>query len=398
MENLTGTQILIEYTIPSATDENGDTFKLARLIPANSELEENFDLNGYQLNLRGRRNASYNTMISSVKVMVDPALSAPYTLRAGEGFRVRNTFKRIIPQYARGYFGEVSSTANATEAFNLLSAINFDRIDITEFDIKILIDNGVGADLGLSIETLGAVNQQTGATALLNHSIIGSRQFLSRAIFLGPNLDPPVKHIQRSYDFNQNNSNLDALLEVNPTHLFYDLSVDINPLGNVTLGNDFVYFGHNLSAVMQVDIPIKIGVDGLLLNDTFDFLFEEPNPEDGSGLINSGYLNLYLSNGYPLGADIVLNILNEQGEDIGELVPGGAVIDGALVNEFGKVVEEASSTVKIPVDQTKIAMLKAGRMIKMSASLSSTDGRVIQLYDNHVIKFSLVADFNMNTP
>lgn len=398
MENLTGTQILIEYTIPSATDENGDTFKLARLIPANSELEENFDLNGYRLNLRGRRNASYNTMISSVKVMVDPALSAPYTLRAGEGFRVKNTFKRIVPQYARGYFGSVNSNASASEAFDLLTAVSYDRIDITEFNVKMIIDNGVGADLGLTIEELGSVNQGNATTALLAHPIIGSKQLLSRAIFLGENMDPPVKHIQKSYEFNEDNSNLDALIEVNPTHLFYDVNIDINPLGNITLGNDFVFFGHNLSAVMQVDIPIKLGVEGLVLTDTFDFLFEEPNPEEGSGLINSGYLNLYLINGYPLGAEIALEVLNEQSEVIGELAPGGSSIGAAHVNSIGKVIQPISSVIKMPVDQAKIAMLKEGRMIKMTARLSSTDGGIIHLYDNHVIKFSLVADFNVNTP
>lgn len=398
MENLTNTQILIQYRIPSATDANGDTFRLDRLIPAKSSLEETFNLDAYRLNLRGRRNASFNTLISEVTVMVDPALTGTYNFTAGEGFRVENTIEEIIPQYARGYFGAEQSTYADASAFDLLNEIRYDRIDITDFRVEMLLDNGVGADLGLNIRSLGSRNTNDGAEAQLQHEVINNAQQLSRAIYLGDDSDPLVKHIQQRIVFDQTNSNLDELIELNPTELFYDLDIDINPLGNISLGNDFVVFGHDLTATMDVDIPIKLGLEGLVLADTFAFLFEESNPEQGTGLINQGFLRLYVENEYPLDAEVQLTVLDENNVPLIELFDTPQRILAAEVDAQGKAIGFTASTVEMPVNGEVIDALKQGRSIRMEAHIDSYEQQVIQLYDNHNIRFSLVADLNMNRP
>jgi hypothetical protein len=245
---------------------------------------------------------------------------------------------------------------------------------------------------------LGSRNTNSGEEVLLQHEVIDANQQLSRAIYLGDGSDPLVKHIQQQVLFNQDNSNLDELIELNPTELFYDLDININPLGNISLGNDFVAYGHDLTATMAVDIPIRLGVEGLVLVDTFAFRFEETNPEQGSELINEGFLRLHLENEYPLDADVQLTILDENNIALIDLFDAPQRVGGAMVDANGKPSGFTSAVVEMPVDAAVIDALRRGRSIRMDARVDSYEKQVVELYDNHQIRFSLVADLNMDRP
>ena len=112
----------------------------------------------------------------------------------------------------------------------------------------------------------------------------------------------PVKHITKTISFDESNSNLNELFELNPSALIYDIDLETNPLGNVSLGNDFVYYGHDLSATMLIDVPLRIGVEGLSLDDTFNL---NVDLEDNDQL-RDGTLDLYVENGFPFQADFNL--------------------------------------------------------------------------------------------
>lgn len=395
LRNTTRTQILAIYTIPSATDANGDTFRLERLIPAKTTLEEDFNLDGYNLDLRGRGQNSFNTLISEVVAMIDPAQTSNYTFKAGEGFRIENTFKKIIPQYARGYFGSENINFRDSTAFDLLNDIRFTALDISEFDVSLTINNGVGADLGFKIDELESYNDASGITSNLQHSIIGQNQFFGRAIDL---VEPanPVKYISKTFEFNDENSNLDELIELKPSGLIFDLDLKINPLGNISLGNDFVYYGHDLSLYVDVDIPVKIGLEGLVLQDTFAFTLEEENPEKGADRINSGFLKLDLDNEYPLAARVQLYVEDENRALLDSLLPAPQTIEATMVDANNRAIGSAQSLIEIPVNQEVVNLLRAGSFIRFKAIIDTYNKQVVNIYDDHSIRFKLVGDLNVN--
>ena len=93
-----------------------------------------------------------------------------------------NRFVDIIPDYARGYFGQrqvdVPFTTSSFDGFNNIIAGN---LDVDQVDVELEIVNGVGVDAQATIQQLSAVNSNSGQIVNLSHSIIGNTVNLSRA-------------------------------------------------------------------------------------------------------------------------------------------------------------------------------------------------------------------------
>lgn len=387
-------QIIANYRVLSATLD-GDTFELQEFVPAKSTVTKTFNLDGYSLNLRGLDGTSVNSLATQVEVMVDPAEGSTYNFSAGEGFSIENSFEKIIPQYAVGYFGSTNTVYEDETSLDIFEMIPFDALDIAEFDVRMTIDNGVGADLKMKILEMSTSNS-LGESASLSHSIIGQTQQLSRAVNLY-NAENPVKHIFKTFDFTHLNSNLDELVELRPNKLRYNLDLSINPLGNISLGNDFVYYGNDISVLLDMDVPLKVGVSGLVLQDTFDLEFVEENPDQGTGLINSGYLRVYFDNAYPFSTEVQLYLQDENGLEIDSLLPQAQTIASATADAQGEVLARGKSEIVIPVNQAIIEQLKLAKALRLRAVIDSYDGQVVNLYENYTIGFKMVADLNVNT-
>jgi len=387
-------QIIVKYQVLSATLD-GDTFELIEFVPGKSTFTGNFNLDGYALDLRGLNGNSVNTLATKVEVMVDPAEGSTYTFSAGEGFTIENKFDKIIPQYAVGYFGSSNTTYEDESAIDIFDEIPFDALDIAEFDVRMTIDNGVGADLQLKILEMSTANS-LGQSASLSHPVIEQTQQLSRAVNLYSK-ENPVKHIFKTFDFTHENSNLDELIELRPNRLQYNLDLSINPLGNISLGNDFVYYGNDISVSLDMDVPLKVGVSGLVLQDTFDVEFVEENPEQGTGLINGGYVRVYFDNGYPFSTEVQLYLQDENGVEIDSLLDQPQSIASAIADAQGELLVNGESEIVIPVNQEIIEKLKLAKAMRLLAVIDTYDGQVVNIYDNYTIGFKMVADLNVNT-
>jgi len=387
-------QIIVRYQVLSAT-LNGDTFELVEFVPAKSTFKGDINLDGYALDLRGLNGNSVNALATNVEVMVDPAEGSTYTFSAGEGFTIENKFEEIIPQYAIGYFGSTETTYEDSSPIDIFDDIPFEALDIAKFDVRMTIDNGVGADLQLKILEMSTSNA-FGASSSVSHPVIGQTQQLSRAVNLYSK-ENPVKHIFKTFEFTDQNSNLDQLVEIRPNVLHYNLDLSINPLGNISLGNDFIYHGHDISVNLDMDVPLKVGVSGLVLQDTFDVEFVEENPEQGTGLINGGFVRVYFDNGYPFSTEVQLYLQDENGVEIDSLLDQAQTIASATADAQGELLSNGKSEIVIPVDQEVIEQLKRAKAMRLRAVIDTYDGAVVNIYSSYTIGFKMVADLNVNT-
>ncbi len=394
LTNNLNSQIIVKYQVLSATLD-GDTFELVEFIPAKSTFTGDFNLDGYALDLRGIDGSSVNALATKVEVMVDPAEGSTYTFSAGEGFTLDNSFEKIIPQYAIGYFGSTNTTYADESVLDIFDQIPFEALDISEFDVRMTIDNGVGADLQLKILEMSTANA-FGESASLSHPVIGQTQQLSRAVNLYSE-EKPVKHIFKTFDFTNENSNLDQLIELRPDKLQYNLDLSINPFGNISLGNDFIYYGNDISVILDMDVPLKVGVSGLVLQDTFDVEFVEENPEQGTGLINGGYVRVYFENGYPFSTEVQLYLQDENGVELDSLLDQPQSIASATADAQGELIAKGESEIVIPVSQEIIEQLKLTKAMRLRAVIDTYGGQVVNIYDNYTIGFKMVADLNVNT-
>jgi hypothetical protein len=395
LENTIDKPVLFQYAIYSAT-LNGDTFFVEERIEANDTMTRKYSLEGYDLDLRGESGTGFNTVVTFIQAMIHPSETENHKFNAGDEFNVKNTVKNIIPEYVEGYFGNQSIRFDEDESVKVFEKLPFKSVNVTEYDMDLFIDNGIGADLKLSINELTSFNGSTSNRVGLSHSIVGSKELFTRAINLYDQNDP-VRHIQKAYSFTDENSNLDKLLENRPDRFLFDLSIEVNPLGNVSLGNDFAWYGHNLSAIMKLDLPLIVSVKGAEFTDTTDFVFESGQSANTTKRINSGQLNLYLENGYPFGATVQFYLMDTIGTVIDSLLSMPTTLDGALENQLGVVEESVKSVVAIPVDQELFSNLEEAGLLKTNVQLNTTGLDSIHIRSNSLIGYKLTADLNVAT-
>ena len=131
---------------------------------------------------------------------------------------------------------------------------------------------------------------------------------------------------------NSNNSNIKALLENLPDKISYNIDVAINPNGNISNGNDFVFTDKLIDASLDVEIPLSFFATNLTLIDTVDVSLTEQTEHNR---VNSGTLTLKVDNGFPLEASIQLYLLNENGNVYDSLLTStlveAAPVDGNLI-------------------------------------------------------------------
>jgi len=304
-------KIIVTYTIPGAT-RNGDTLILNDIVPAatisqDGYLKKIIDLSGYDLDLTGISKSEVNTLVTRAEGVLDTNAAGPVVISGGSKITYKNKFVDVVPFFVRGYFGtqqlHFGPETTTTSAF---SAITGGTLDLEQVDVNLEFKNGIGVDAQLILNQFSTTNTNTGMNNLLIHSSIGTSLNLNRAQLT--NTIPEVIYSSYNLDMNTVNSNIDQLTEIFPNEISYDINLNINPLGNISGGNDFVYKKHPLQTNLNVEFPLSLIANNLTLQDTVDFSLMK----DGeSGSIIDGTLFLYANNGYPFDANIQMALYDE---------------------------------------------------------------------------------------
>ena len=140
------------------------------------------------------------------------------------------------------------------------------------------------------------------------------------------NLSPSLKLI----NFNSTNSNIEAYIENLGASHDFGYSLQLNPWGNVSGGYDEVFSTSKLSVRMNANMPLTIGVDGLVLRDTFDIQLNQ-DPEKTH--IKSGELILQASNGFPISGSVKLMLCDEVGNVL-HTVAGSSELRSSLYGPY----------------------------------------------------------------
>src|SRR5690606_19493615 len=127
------------------------------------------------------------------------------------------------------------------------------------------------------------------------------------------------------------------------------MDITINPLGNISNGHDFLYYDSKLSAEMEVDIPLRLIATDLTLRKTVTV--DLPGSADAHAW-KSGMLHLFAANGFPFSAGIELAIVDQNGQILAVLAPGGTVGSGVMGSD-GFVSASSSSQVDVEVTPTQ---------------------------------------------
>lgn len=397
VKSIVGTEIEFDYRIPKAT-------RFGNMLVLTGSVEPSFaedtavstyeiDLANYDIDLQGLDGVSFNTLETSV-ALTTSIDGETVSIGANETFLIiEYSFLNLIPDYGLGYFGQQSNNSeNENSELDILNRITDGQMFLDSVTIGLKVTNGVGADARFKLDELASINTRTNSTVNLNHSIIGSNILLTRAQDIDGTAENVIPYIV-DYELNNGNSNIIDFIENLPDQLGFTFGFDINPLGNVSAGNDFFYYDKPFQAIMDIDIPLRARLDDLTLVDTIDWDLGQTSVVES---VNSGVFTLKAINGLPLEGMVEMIMMDENLVELGTLV-APSTIPAPTLNAENRVIEPLTSTIEIPISEEIADVLPNTRKVHLRVRFS-TAGQpdLVVFYDDYGIDLKLIGRFNIN--
>lgn len=360
-------------------------------VPATAQFE--FDLTGYEFDLRSSSFQSFNTLESryTLKTSVDgQTVSVP----AGQTFFfLEYTFENITPEYGIGYFGaQQQQVDEEVEDIDVLRLITEGQLLLDSVTIDLSVVNGVGADALFRLGMLSSVNTRTGNTVNLQHAIVGADLQLTRAI----DLNGTAAGVQPSllnFRLDNSNSNIKSLVQNLPDKLGFAFNFNLNPLGNISSGNDFFYYDRPFEAKLAVNVPLRASFQNLTLVDTLAWDLGENAVVES---ITEGAFTLVAKNGFPVECSITMTLLDASHNFVAVLVDN-AVVASPVLDAQNKVIAPLESRVAIPLTTALAALVPQAQFVRLQVRLNSpAQPQLLDIYAHYGIDVKLIGDLNIN--
>ena len=344
----------------------GSLLTINQTVAGNSSLTKTYPLNGYNINLTGQTGNKINTLVQTYTISTSPSGVAS-TLQPGQGLIIKLSFVDIVPEYVQGYFGQQDlSFGPDSSSLGLLGNFNPSNLMLTQSAINFRIINEFGIEMSSSINSMKSIKTSPPNVVTLNAGNLLQSINVNRANKTN-NPSNPVFPWLKQINVNSSNSNLNPFLQNLPNYLGYSIKATLNPLGNISAGNDFAYYGRGLRVIADVDIPLALSADyfGLVNYSKVDLTqLKELND------VNSCEIMMQARNNYPFKAQIQGYMLNDQNQIIDSLfVPGQNIVESAITDGNNVVLNYVDSKLVASFDKTKIGNLSQCKQIKFVSYL-----------------------------
>ena len=366
------------YNIPSLT-KNGIPFSSGDIIipqATNTNLTTfTFNFDDYVLDLTGKEGRlggdTINTIYSESYTFID-STGTLETINNTDSFYSFVEFN-LITEYAKGYLGqdtiEIKQKENNLDIFNKMNASNF---ELKEVNLKIQIENYIGADLEIAVIELKGKNDKTNNEVILvNNEIIN----ISRATLSNSNL--PI---------NQTTFELiipaEEFINILPNKIISAANIYLNPNGESST-QDFLYPQYPVEANMSIDIPLSLIADNLTFIDTTELDF----PNNNEFEIEKIYLSI--NNDFPFDAEIKLILLDENNLVIDTLL-NNATITAAQIDGNNIVINSTSTNIEMNYTDFE----SAKKMVSISTFTTKPINQYVDIYSYYELDVILSAKIN----
>lgn len=391
--NLIDTKVRFDYTVESAT-LNGNTLDVSEWVESggsSSTTEVEVDLAGYIFDLTGPTGVSFNQLVSNYSVTTDPEGSTITIAANAPIFDLDYTFSEITLDYGLGYFGQEDvTTENDTTTLQGMQNIIDGSLFLDSAKVDLTVVNGVGMDGIFQLNELNGMNTRTGNNVVLSHAIIGDAIMMARAQDLDGTPEG-IEAVTLEFQLNNDNSNVKAFIENLPDQLDFSFDMSLNPLGNVSAGNDFFYYDSPFKAIIKVDIPMKVRADNIVLQDTLAWDLGQGNTVES---INYGSLTMIVNNGFPLIGEPQLIMLDSNFTLLDTLLFPAQVLAPPL-NSEGRVDESVESRIIIDLPESKMDLMPETRHVIVRMGFSTvSQPDLVGFYEDYSLDIKLVGNFN----
>lgn len=379
------------FEIPSAT-KNGVVLSSVVKLPAakpggSSTRDEFFDLTNYLIDFRGKNPNVKDTVNTFHQILIVRLDSSGRKVAIGlkDSIRLDYRMESLIPDYAIGFMGQsLTQTGDQKATFDLFKGLNGD-FKFKDFKVSLVVKNGIGADGRVKINSLKGENIFTknalalNATPLNNDILITSPPFVRDA------------YTESEIVLDAGNSNIKQFMENLPQMLDYNLDMEVNPNGNVSLYKDFVFDNSRVDIFLKVEAPASFSMGEFTLRDTQGI---DLKTMGDVSRIKSAKMDVRVRNTFPLGAKLQMNLLDDQLNYLESLDidPKNQIIEACEVDAKGYPLDAVETVFTLGLGKEKMAALKSAKFIAITTTLVGS-GQMQKIYDVSSISVSTVVDF-----
>jgi hypothetical protein len=376
----------LHYAIPGAT-KNGLPVVLDITVPPSgssaSTITKTLALDGYNVDLTGQYHNSLNTFYNILTLHLD-STGRLETLALKDSIFIFYGLFNVIPEYAKGYLGTKTYTVGPEyAAFDIFKNISVNKLTIPKLKVNLQISNGVGAQATGKINAITAYNSKTKQSVVLTSgSIINTNINISAAT------DHPLKPAVVNIPLDNTNSNINRLLEILPDQFLYQMEFTIDPNGNSSNYNDFIYYESNITANLNIEMPLEFGATGLVLQDTIA-------PDFGTtdlSRVKDGVLHIKTTNDYPLEAVVQLYIVDQNNRITDSLINTSANIIPAGNGDPNNLIS-GKGIVNVSISPYQWQQIISKKKLIFKATLKTANAQVVKIFSNNHIKASITGDF-----
>ena len=247
---------------------------------------------------------------------------------------------------------------------------------------------------GLKVTASGKVNQLTSIRSNipnsidLSHAIIGQNININPATGSWTTLSPFIYPI----NINTSNSNINSFIENLPDLMLMDYEFELNPLGNISGGNDYFYPNSVFSVELELNMPTAFSASNLKFVDTLDLNF---NQDTAKIQIQNGSLTIKADNYFPFDVSLSLVFLDENDLVIDTLNSTGYLL-GGIPDGVGKVNNPAYSEINFSVDENFLTIIENSPRVMVIGVLNNTNHPTIyNLYDYYNIDLKITTNIGL---
>lgn len=278
---------------------------------------------------------------------------APYTV----DFAQNMTGLRYELLY--GYIGEIAFPVGKTGVdLGLFRNANLGSIFFEAPNFRLVANNSYGTPIHLYFNDFFAKNKE-------NETIDIENADVQNYLVIAAPAEPGITEVSR-FVLDRSNTNIDAIMDIRPSEIIYDVSGLINP-GN-TPAQNFIRHDSRLGIDLEIDLPFWGRVDFFEISDTLDLSFDDL-PEELEWI----EIKLQMNNGFPLNAVVEVFFADENYNILTPLFanPGDAnIIEAAPTNPPTQtVVQPVNKTTFIMIDDARLEHIRQASNILLQVRL-----------------------------
>ena len=334
---------------------DGDAVGIDLEIPPATDTEHGFatgtvNLENAFFDLTGSSGVGSNTLSTSFIAIGSEQNEEIFYATNLDSLWVTVEFHDFTVQTAKGFFGNVIVDFDSESPVLDSLPVPNPVLDIEGAVAKLTIENTIGADVRLTFDALSVDAEN------LQHPTFFGVHDVARAHWSNGQL------IEKTYleiDMGEVGSNFFDLIETFPEVMRGVGTLELNPFGDISLGNDYLDVDVTPLLNLDIEIPIRLGADGVILEEQYTIDPAEFPQFDGRLLID-----LYSTFPVSLSANVEFAVNDTLGTVVSvnsEIGPGSS-ITGVIAHAFAE----------IPISQ---ATIKPGGELFVTLDVS-TDGAV----------------------